>query len=167
MFSIYYLQISICISWRWCVRQYLYLQVMLLDILILFYYLQFLHRNYSFCKLWWQLLSLISNENILLIFYLCFFFVNFWTSFGMFTTLRFLLIISLCLSFGQPVLCDPSQSWEYRICYCSLFKWPAHLRLLWVIISYMPESLNFSWMNLFGVCCHHLTFSLSCKWRIV
>ena len=50
----------------------------------------------------------------------------------MFMTPRFLLMMSLCLSFGLPVLYDPSLSWEYKILFgsllsSSLFKWPAHL----------------------------------------
>ena len=90
----------------------------------------------------------------------------------MFMTPRFLLMMFLYPSFGLPVLCDPSLSWEYWICFwqyatSSLFKWQAHLRFHWASISYIPESLDFSRMNLFGIYCHHLTFSISCKWHII
>ena len=80
--------------------------------------------------------------------------------------------MSLCWSFGLHVLCDPSLSPQNRICLGSLLssnllKWPTHLRLRWANILYMPGGLHFSGMNLFGICSHHLTFSILHKWRII
>ena len=89
---------------------------------------------------------------------------------GMLVTSRFLLMMSLCLSFDLPVLYDPSLFWEYRIYFgsllsSSLFKWPAHLRLRWASISYMLGILDFSKLNVFRINCHHLIFSILRLWR--
>ena len=91
---------------------------------------------------------------------------------GMFMTPRFLLKIPLCLSFNLPVFHDPSLRWGYRICFgsllfTSLFKWPTHLRLFWASTSYKLGYLDFSSRNLFGISCHHLTFSILHKWHII
>ena len=80
--------------------------------------------------------------------------------------------LSFYLSFALPGLHDPSLSWEYRFRFDSLlssyqFKWPTHLRLRWASISYMPGSLYFYRMNLFGIYSYHLTFSILRKWRII
>ena len=91
---------------------------------------------------------------------------------GIFITPRFLLMMSLRLSSGLPVLRDPFRSWEHRICFGSLlsssqFKLPARLKLHWASISYIPGSLDFSMMNLFGIYCHYLTFKTLRKWYII
>ena len=104
-------------------------------------------------------------------------FSTFWTVIAnslkrMFIASRFLFMMSSRMSYCLPDLHNSSLSREYRIFFgsqlpSSLFKWPANLRLRWANISYMPEGLDFSRMNLFGICSHHLTFSILRKWCII
>ena len=89
---------------------------------------------------WWSPADFFSST--------FFFFFFFWEKYFqlsevMFLNPRFLLIMSLWLSFGLLVLCKPSLNWVYWIHFSSLlssslFKWPVPLRLHWVSISWCP-----------------------------
>ena len=107
--------------------------------------------------------SIISNNDVLLIFLQIF--KNFWTD------------IANCQKeflWPSPPFDDVlmPQFWSiYFTRHLSVqdlfWLWPAHFRLHWASILYMPENLDFSGMNLFGIYCHHLTFSIYWKWLII